>query len=53
MREYTGMYIIHPERTEEEFKTIVSEIAKIFEEHGSRVLEIDEWGMKDFAYEIN
>lgn len=53
MREYTGMYIIHPEHTEEEFKTIVSEIAKIFEEHESRVLEIDEWGMKDLAYEIN
>ncbi|MFA7050542.1 MAG: 30S ribosomal protein S6 [Bacilli bacterium] len=53
MREYTGMYIIHPEHTEEEFKAIVSEIAKIFEEHGSRVLEIDEWGMKDLAYEIN
>ena len=53
IKQYLGMYIIHPEQTEEQVKTIIQDLAKIFEENGGKVLEIDEWGMRDLAYEIN
>lgn len=53
MREYTGMYIIHPSQTEDQIKAIVAEMAKLFEDLNSQVTAVDEWGMKDLAYEIN
>lgn len=53
MKQYLGMYIIHPDQTEEQIKIIIQDIAKIFEVNGGKVLEIDEWAMRDLAYEID
>ena len=53
MKQYLGMYIIHPEQTEEQIKIIVEGLAEIFEADGGKVLEIDEWAMRDLAYEID
>lgn len=53
MKQYLGMYIIHPEQTEEQVKVIIEGLAQIFEATGAKVLEIDEWGMRELAYEIN
>ena len=53
MNKYKGMYIIRPDRTEEQFKVAVEEINKIFTDNGGEILSVDVWGMKDMAYEIN
>ncbi|HHU56129.1 MAG TPA: 30S ribosomal protein S6 [Acholeplasmataceae bacterium] len=52
MKHYKGMYIIRPDLTEEQTKTVVEEINKIFVDHNGTVLSVDEWGLKDMAYEI-
>lgn len=53
MKNYTGMYIIRPTLTEEGYKAVVNEISALFTDRGSKVLEVEEWGVKDLAYEIN
>lgn len=53
MKEYLGMYIIRPKDLNEEvIATVVEDINKIFTDNESEVLEVNQWGMRDFAYEI-
>mgnify|MGYP003289303696 CR=1 FL=1 len=53
MKQYTGMYIIRPNATEEQVKAANEAIATIFTQDGGQVLEVAEWGIKELAYEIN
>lgn len=53
MKKYLAMYIIKPELTEENYKTIIEEMNKIFTDNNSEVVSVKEWGLKDMAYEIN
>ena len=53
MNKYKGMYIIRPDRTEDQFKVIIEEINKIFTDNNSEILSVDVWGLRDMAYEIN
>lgn len=52
MRKYLAMYIIRPDLTEENYKTVIEEMNKIFTDNESEVVSVKEWGMKDMAYEI-
>ncbi|MDD3382083.1 MAG: 30S ribosomal protein S6 [Bacilli bacterium] len=53
MTEYLGMYIIRPKDLNEEMvEAVLADINKIFTDNGSEILEVNQWGMKDFAYEI-
>lgn len=52
MNKYLAMYIIKPDLTEDNFKSTIADINKIFTDHASEVLEVKEWGLKDMAYEI-
>ena len=52
MKQYTGMYIIRPTLAEEGFKAVIADIEKIFTERGGKILEVNEWGLKELAYEI-
>ena len=53
MKNYTGMYIIRPTLTEEGFQQVIAEINAIFTDKGGSILEVNEWGIRDLAYEIN
>ena len=53
MKTYTGMYIIRPTLTEEGYKAVIADINNVFTKNGGKILEVNEWGMKDLAYEIN
>lgn len=53
MRKYTGMYILKPTLTEEETKALVAELNALFTEKGGEILSVEEWGLKELAYEIN
>lgn len=52
MKQYTGMYIIRPTLAEEGIKAVIADVEKIFTERGGKILEVNEWGMKELAYEI-
>ncbi|HHZ12159.1 MAG TPA: 30S ribosomal protein S6 [Acholeplasmataceae bacterium] len=52
MKNYTAMFIIRPTLSEDGYKAVVNEITKIFTDREGKVLEVNEWGMKDMAYEI-
>ena len=51
MRKYECTFIINPEK-EEDVKTIIEEIKKHLEDNKGKIKEIDEWGIKELAYEI-
>ena len=53
MRKYTGMYILKPTLTEEEIKANVEELNALFTSRGGEILSVEEWGLKELAYEIN
>ncbi|MEC9485137.1 MAG: 30S ribosomal protein S6 [Candidatus Izemoplasma sp.] len=52
MRKYEIMYIIRPTVLEDDRKALIEELSAIFESNGSAVTNVDEWGMRELAYEI-
>jgi small subunit ribosomal protein S6 len=52
MRKYECTFIINPEK-EAEAKQIIEEIKSYFEENKAKIEKIDEWGIKELAYEID
>jgi small subunit ribosomal protein S6 len=52
MRKYEIMYIIRPTVPEEERQNVINELNEIITSRGGEILEQNEWGMRDLAYEI-
>lgn len=52
MRRYEIMYIIRPTVLEDDRKALIEELNAIFTSRGAEVTKVNEWGMKDLAYEI-
>jgi small subunit ribosomal protein S6 len=52
MTKYEIMYIIRPTVLEDDRKALVEELNTIFTSRNSEVTNVNEWGMKDLAYEI-
>ena len=52
MKKYEGMYIIRPEVEEEARKALLEEINNAFTANGSTVDSVNEWGLRELAYEI-
>lgn len=53
MKLYTGMFIIQPNLTDEVYANVVKDFEKLFADFNSNVTEVNKWGMRDLAYEIN
>jgi len=53
MKRYEIMYIVRPNLEEEARKALITEINDIFAKYDSETPKVDEWGMRDLAYEIN
>lgn len=53
MREYEGMLILPADADEAAVSTAVDRIAKVVEPGGGSVADIDRWGRRRFAYEID
>lgn len=53
MKLYTGMLIIQPNLTDEAYEAVVKDYEKLFADLNSTVTEVNKWGMRDLAYEIN
>lgn len=52
MAKYEVMYIVRPQVEVEARKGLIAEINNIFTSRGSENVEVNEWGMRDLAYEI-
>ena len=51
MTSYETLFIVHPSLVEEEVKSLIEKVKGVIEEAGT-VTEIEEWGKKRLAYEI-
>jgi len=52
MRKYEIMYIIRPTVLEEERAQVIADLNEIFTSRDGELLEVNEWGTRDLAYEI-
>lgn len=50
---YEFTYIINPVLEEDKFKETTEKVNKLVEDNGGDIVEVDEWGIKSLAYEIN
>lgn len=53
MKKYEVMYIIKPTVEEEARNVLIEEINNVFVNLDSTVTKVNEWGMRDLAYEIH
>jgi len=52
MKRYEIMYIIRPNLEEQARKDVVELLNNILTNNGSQDLKVNEWGIRDLAYEI-
>ena len=53
MNKYESMYILKPDLDEETRKSLIDKFKSLVEENGGKVDNVDEWGVRKLAYEIN
>ncbi len=53
MRKYELMYILKSTLEEEERANLIERLHAILTDNGAEITNVDEWGLRDFAYEIN
>lgn len=50
---YEFTYIINPVLDEDKFSAVVDRVNDLVKKHGGEVDEVDEWGLRQFAYEVD
>ncbi|WP_069130806.1 30S ribosomal protein S6 [Rhodohalobacter halophilus] len=50
---YELTYILNPVLDDEKFSELVSYVNKLIEDNGGDVVEVDEWGVRKLAYDID
>ncbi len=50
---YEFTYIINPVLEDDKFKEAVDKVSKLIEKNGGEIEEVDEWGLRQFAYNID
>ena len=53
MKQYETMYIIKSTLDDAARAALAEKMHGIITEHGGTIDNVDDWGMRDFAYEIN
>ncbi|MEG0314815.1 MAG: 30S ribosomal protein S6 [Erysipelotrichaceae bacterium] len=53
MKKYEIMYIVNASLEDAACQEVMSNLAAIITNHEGTVDKVDDWGVKDFAYEIN
>lgn len=53
MRKYEAAIVLHPNLEEEQIEGLVEEYTAIIEDNDGSVTDVDEWGMRELAYEVN
>jgi len=52
LRKYEVLFILNPDFTEDELKTIFAEISDILSKHNAEITDTAQWGKKAFAHKI-
>lgn len=52
MKKYELMYILLPDLSEEDLKNENEKLQKILTDNGAKITGVNEWGLRDLAYEI-
>ena len=50
---YEFTYIVNPVLEDEQYKAAVEKVNKLFTDNGGEIEEVDEWGLRKFAYEMD
>ncbi len=53
MRNYEVMYIINPNLDDANRVALIEEMHSIITNAGGSIVKVDEWGLRELAYEIN
>ncbi len=53
MNKYESMYILKPDLAEEARKALIEKFSGIVTENGGKIENVDEWGQRKLAYEID
>ncbi len=53
MSKYEVMYIINASVEEEKRTALIEQLSGIITNEGGKIVKTEEWGMRDFAYEID
>lgn len=53
MRKYEVMYIIKSSVEDDKRAALIETLSNIITNEGGKIIKTDEWGMRDFAYEID
>lgn len=53
MKKYEIMYIVNASLEDEARQTVIDGLHKIITDHKGTIDKIDDWGIKEFAYEID
>lgn len=52
MRQFETLILMSPELSAENRETVISGLAGVIGREGGKVVEIDQWGMRDLAYPV-
>lgn len=52
MKKYEVMYILNASIEDEKRSSLIDSIHAIITDNGGKIEKVDEWGLRDFAYEI-
>lgn len=53
MKKYEIMYIVKADLEDAKRQEVIDGLHKIITDHNGTIDKVDEWGVKEFAYEIN
>ena len=53
MKKYEIMYIVKADLDDAKRQEVIDGLHKIITDHNGTIDKVDEWGVKEFAYEIN
>lgn len=53
MRKYEIMFIVRPDLDDEGRKKVIENFTNILKDQKAEIVKVDDWGLKNLAYEIN
>ena len=53
MRKYEIMYIVNASLEEDKRQEVIDGLHNIITSHDGKIVNVDDWGMRDFAYPID
>lgn len=53
MRKYEVMYILNASLEDEKRVALIDSIHAIITDNGGKIVKVDDWGIREFAYEID